>query len=96
MIFDIYISLTVQYNNTTAVPTGEPSMASSTATLSEAVISLVAHLHKSETWQKVVSSELAERLGGITQYMQVYLLIFCSTISLRVYYIYVFKIHEFY
>ena len=50
---------------------GEPWLAPSTAVVTEAVVTLLAHLHKQEIWQRVISTEIVERLGVITQYMQV-------------------------
>ncbi|XP_063678582.1 uncharacterized protein LOC134814412 isoform X4 [Bolinopsis microptera] len=49
---------------------GEPWLAPSTAVVTEAVVTLLAHLHKQEIWQRVISTEIVERLGVITQYMQ--------------------------
>ena len=50
---------------------GEPWLAPSTAVVTEAVVTLLSHLHKQETWERVISNEIVERLGVITQYMQV-------------------------
>ncbi|KAL5252247.1 hypothetical protein ACHWQZ_G015137 [Mnemiopsis leidyi] len=49
---------------------GEPWLAPSTAVVTEAVVTLLSHLHKEDAWQRVISAEIVERLGVITQYMQ--------------------------